>query len=132
MELRKGGGEPLLLIHGLGASARIWEPVLDRLAAEREAVALDLPGFGDALDLPAGVEPTAANLAAAMRAGCERLGIERPHVAGNSLGGWVGLEMGRAGWAASSRHPGRSGAQPAPASSSCPRSATRRCGTTRS
>ena len=31
---------------------------------------------------------------------CAELGIERPHVAGNSLGGWVGLEMGRAGWAA--------------------------------
>jgi pimeloyl-ACP methyl ester carboxylesterase len=60
-----------------------------------------MPGFGGTPPLPEEVEPTAANLAAALHAECERRGIERPHVAGNSLGGWVGLEMGRAGWAAS-------------------------------
>jgi pimeloyl-ACP methyl ester carboxylesterase len=92
--------EPLLLIHGLGASGRVWEPVLP-LLEEREVVVLDMPGFGQAPGLPAGTAPTAANLAAALHRDCERLGIERPHVAGNSLGGWVGLEMGRTGWAAS-------------------------------
>ena len=56
---------------------------------------LDMPGFGEAPPLPAGVEPSAANLAAAIKARCDELGIERPHVAGNSLGAWVGLEMGR-------------------------------------
>lgn len=62
---------------------------------------LDMPGFGAAAPLPDGVEPTAANLGAALHAACVERGIERPHLAGNSLGGWVGLEMGRAGWAAS-------------------------------
>jgi pimeloyl-ACP methyl ester carboxylesterase len=95
------GREPLLLIHGLGASSSVWDPVIDLLAGEREPVVLDMPGFGAAPPLPDGVEPTAANLAAALRESCAELGIERPHVAGNSLGGWVGLEMGRAGWAAS-------------------------------
>jgi pimeloyl-ACP methyl ester carboxylesterase len=94
-------GETLLLIHGLGASGSVWDPVLPLLEGEREVVVLDMPGFGDAPALPDGVEPTAANLAAALHAACEERGIERPHVAGNSLGGWVGLEMGRAGWAAS-------------------------------
>jgi pimeloyl-ACP methyl ester carboxylesterase len=93
--------EPLLLIHGLGGSSGIWAPVIERLAAEREVTALDMPGFGAAPGLPEGVEPTAANLAAALHERCEQLGIEHPHVAGNSLGGWVALEMGRAGWAAS-------------------------------
>jgi pimeloyl-ACP methyl ester carboxylesterase len=93
--------EPLLLIHGLGASGSVWEPVLPLLEGEREVLVLDMPGFGAAPPLPDGVEPTAANLAAALRARCEERGVERPHVAGNSLGGWVGLEMGRAGWAAS-------------------------------
>ena len=93
--------EPLLLIHGLGASARVWDPVLPLLQEEREVVVLDMPGFGEAPGLPAEVPPTAANLAAAMHATCVARGIERPHVAGNSLGGWVGLEMGREGWAAS-------------------------------
>ncbi|MCW2989072.1 MAG: alpha/beta hydrolase, partial [Solirubrobacterales bacterium] len=96
-ETLAGRREPLLLIHGLGASTHVWDPVLDLLAPEREVVVLDRPGFGTAAPLPDGVEPTAINLAAALHASCEALGVERPHVAGNSLGGWVGLEMGRAG-----------------------------------
>jgi pimeloyl-ACP methyl ester carboxylesterase len=99
--MSKGGGEPLLLIHGLGASTQVWDPVIDLLAGERETFVLDMPGFGKAPPLPAGVEPTAANLAAALHEACQERGVERPHVAGNSLGGWVALEMGRAGWAAS-------------------------------
>lgn len=94
-------GEPLLLLHGLGGSKLIWEPVLPLLEAERRPLALDLPGFGAAPALAAQVEPTAANLASAVHERCLELGIERPHVAGNSLGGWVALEIGRAGWAAS-------------------------------
>jgi pimeloyl-ACP methyl ester carboxylesterase len=96
-----GAGEPLLLIHGLGGTGRVWDPVLPLLQAEREVLVLDMPGFGTAPPLPEEVEPTAANLAAALHTECEERGVERPHVAGNSLGGWVGLEMGRAGWAAS-------------------------------
>jgi pimeloyl-ACP methyl ester carboxylesterase len=99
--LRQGDGEPLLLLHGLGGSKEIWGPVIDRLATEREAIAVDMPGFGGSAPLPPGLEPSAANLAAAIRSFCEEQGLERPHVAGNSLGGWVGLEMGRGGWAAS-------------------------------
>jgi pimeloyl-ACP methyl ester carboxylesterase len=90
-------GEPLVLLHGLGASTRVWDPVLELLAPEREVTVLDMPGFGRAPGLPEEIEPTAANLAAAI----QQLGIERPHVAGTSLGGWVALEMGRAGAATS-------------------------------
>src|SRR3954470_7780531 len=93
--------EPLLLLHGLGGSKGIWAPVLGLLEAEREPIAVDLPGFGTEPPLAAQVEPSAANLAAAVHERCRELGIERPHVAGNSLGGWVALEMGRAGWASS-------------------------------
>lgn len=96
-----GGGEPLLLVHGLGGTSGVWDPVVDLLASERRVIVIDLPGFGRAPPLPPDVEPTAANLAAALHESCIELGIERPHVAGNSLGGWVALEMGRAGWAAS-------------------------------
>jgi pimeloyl-ACP methyl ester carboxylesterase len=95
------GGKPLLLIHGLGGSGQVWDPVLPLLEGEREVIVLDMPGFGAAPPLPDGIVPTAANLAAALHEACTERGIERPHVAGNSLGGWVGLEMGRAGWAAS-------------------------------
>jgi pimeloyl-ACP methyl ester carboxylesterase len=100
-----GRREPLLLIHGLGGSRTIWEPVIPLLEAEREVVALDMPGFGSEPPLPAGIEATAANLARGIRERCldlgEQHGLDRPHVAGNSLGGWVALEMGRFGWAAS-------------------------------
>jgi pimeloyl-ACP methyl ester carboxylesterase len=93
--------EPLLLIHGLGASASVWDPVVPLLEPEREVVVLDMPGFGRAPSLPAGVEPTAAALAAALRDKLADRGIARPHVAGNSLGGWVALELGRMGAARS-------------------------------
>jgi pimeloyl-ACP methyl ester carboxylesterase len=93
--------EPLVLIHGLGGTRGVWEPVIGLLEGEREVAAIDMPGFGAEPALPDGIEPTAANLAAAVHARCVERGWERPHVAGNSLGGWVALEMGRAGWAAS-------------------------------
>lgn len=98
---RTGEGEPLLLLHGLGATAAVWEPVTGRLAQEREVISVDMPGFGCSDPLPEGVAPSPANVAAALGDFCERLGVGRPHVAGNSLGAWMGLEMARSGQAAS-------------------------------
>ena len=98
---RRGSGQPLVLLHGLGGTHRIWNPVLDRLASSRDVIALDLPGFGGSPELAPGTPPTPANLAAAVASFCRRIGVERPHVAGNSLGGWVALEMGRLGSATS-------------------------------
>ena len=63
------------------------------LAAEFDVLAVDLPGFGESPPLPAGQEPTPAALAAAVAGLLDELGIDRPHVAGNSLGGWVALEL---------------------------------------
>jgi pimeloyl-ACP methyl ester carboxylesterase len=93
--------EPLLLIHGLGAASHVWDPVVPLLSPHREVIALDMPGFGTAPALPPEVEPTAAALAGALREQLDARGIERPHVAGNSLGAWVGLELGRIGEARS-------------------------------
>jgi pimeloyl-ACP methyl ester carboxylesterase len=44
--VREGVGRPLLLVHGLGSSHRNWDRVLPALSAQREVVAVDLPGFG--------------------------------------------------------------------------------------
>lgn len=98
---RSGDGPPLLLVHGLGGSSLVWSPVLPLLETHREVIALDLPGFGRSQPLDNGAAPTAANLAAAVAAACRDRGIDRPHVAGNSLGAWVALEMAKAGGAAS-------------------------------
>lgn len=98
---RTGAGPPLVLIHGIGSRRGIWKPVVGRLAAERDVLAVDQPGFGDSPPLPAGDEPTVERLAAALVAWWTDLGIERPHVAGNSLGGGVALELARMGAVAS-------------------------------
>ncbi len=96
---RTGAGAPLILIHPLGADRRVWEPVLERLGHERDVIALDLPGFGESPPLPG--RPTPGALAHAVAAFLDGHGIRRPHVAGNSLGGWVALELGLAGRARS-------------------------------
>jgi pimeloyl-ACP methyl ester carboxylesterase len=90
-----GSGEPLLLIHGLGSHYKVWEPVMDRLAVEREVVGIDLPGFGDSPPLPDDGKPSALELTDAVEAFLDELGWERPHIAGNSLGGWIGLELAK-------------------------------------
>jgi pimeloyl-ACP methyl ester carboxylesterase len=96
--IRTGSGPPLLLVHGLGGTIAIWEPILDALAATREVVAVDMPGFGHSPSLPAGSEATAENLCAAVVDFYDTLGLDpRPQVCGNSLGGWVAIECGRNG-----------------------------------
>lgn len=98
---RLGSGEPLVLIHGLGATRLVWKPQLEALAAERDVIALDMPGFGASPELGYGTPPTPAAMGEAISAELAALGIEQPHVAGNSLGGWVALEMAKAGRARS-------------------------------
>ena len=79
----------------------MWAPVLPLPEAEREVVAADLPGVGGSPVLPGGVEPTAAALVRAGAAFLDELGWDPPHVAGNSLGGWIALELARMGRARS-------------------------------
>jgi pimeloyl-ACP methyl ester carboxylesterase len=96
---RHGSGPALVLIHPLGADRTMWGPVLGRLAAEREVVLVDMPGFGGSPALDTGTEPAPAALAGAIAAGLQGV-VEAPfHAAGNSLGGWVALELGLAGHA---------------------------------
>ncbi|MDT9700767.1 alpha/beta fold hydrolase [Streptomyces sp. P17] len=92
---RVGRGEPLLLLHGIGHHRQAWDPVLDILATEREVIAVDLPGFGASPALPEGLPHDLPTMTAALGALCEALEIDRPHVAGNSLGGLLALELGR-------------------------------------
>jgi pimeloyl-ACP methyl ester carboxylesterase len=66
-----------------------------RLAERFDVIAVDLPGFGESATLPPGVEPHPARLAGAVADLLDDLGVDRPHVAANSVGGWVGLELAR-------------------------------------
>ncbi|MGW6142372.1 alpha/beta fold hydrolase [Streptomyces sp. NPDC055140] len=92
---RVGTGEPLLLLHGIGHHWQAWAPVIPVLAAERDVIAIDLPGFGASPALPDGVDYDLPTVTAMLGSLCAALGIERPHVAGNSLGGLLALELGR-------------------------------------
>ncbi|WP_411082392.1 alpha/beta fold hydrolase [Streptomyces sp. cmx-18-6] len=93
---RTGAGEPLVLLHGIGHHRQAWDPVTRILAAEREVIAVDLPGFGASAGLPDGVPYTLEAVTSVLGALFAELGLDRPHVAGNSLGGLFALELGRA------------------------------------
>jgi pimeloyl-ACP methyl ester carboxylesterase len=99
--MRTGSGEPLLLIHGIGHRRQAWDPVVPLLAAEREVIAVDLPGFGESPGLPADMTYDMPTTIANFQDFIDDLGIDSPHIAGNSLGGAIALELGAAGLARS-------------------------------
>ena len=90
---RQGAGAPLVLLHALGSSSHAWNPILPALTERFEVITVDLPGFGRSPALPSPVRPTPAALAAAVAAALDEADIHDPHVVGNSIGGWVALEL---------------------------------------
>jgi pimeloyl-ACP methyl ester carboxylesterase len=93
---RQGSGEPLLLLHGIGHHRQVWDPVIPALAAERDVIAVDLPGCGESPALPDGMAHDLTTMNTVLAALFGALRIERPHVAGNSLGGLLALDLARA------------------------------------
>lgn len=98
---RRGAGEPLVLLHGIGHRRQAWDPIVEQLAEHFEVFTVDMAGFGESPAYPKGVDYD-------MDTACENLsenfaewGIEYPHVVGNSLGGAVALELGARGLASS-------------------------------
>jgi pimeloyl-ACP methyl ester carboxylesterase len=94
---RAGNGGPLVLIHGIGSRWQMWEPVIDRLVAEREVIAIDLPGFGASPMPPVGTPAGVDSLVSLVLEFLSEIGVERPHSAGNSLGGLIVLELAKRG-----------------------------------
>jgi pimeloyl-ACP methyl ester carboxylesterase len=92
---RQGSGEPLVLLHGVGHHWQAWRPVIALLADEFDVIACDSPGFGRSAPLPSGIEPTIPAYVDAFEWFLVELGLERPHVAGNSMGGAIALELAR-------------------------------------
>jgi pimeloyl-ACP methyl ester carboxylesterase len=89
--LSAGEGEPLLWLHGMGSAAS-WSPVHDRLARHYRVLAPDHPGFGfsDAPDWLDGID----DLVYFYLDFLDQLGIERAHVVGHGVGGWIAAELG--------------------------------------
>lgn len=78
----RGAGEPLVLLHGIGADRRRWDPLVDLLSDSFRCVAVDLPGHGAS---PAeGCDLLSATVA--VHELVEHLGLASPVVVGHSLG----------------------------------------------
>jgi pimeloyl-ACP methyl ester carboxylesterase len=92
-ESGKASGPAILLVHGLGGqSAHFDYGVADTLAQNHRVVAVDRPGSGYSQRDPA-TPADVSTQAAALAALIEKLGLERPTVAGHSLGGAIALTL---------------------------------------
>ncbi|MBL0373345.1 alpha/beta fold hydrolase [Rhizobium sp. KVB221] len=89
----EGKGEPLFLIHGIGARKTAWKKLTEQLKEDYMCIAYDLRGHGES-PLPNGrfgLDELVDDLEA-LRA---KLGIEKAHFAGHSLGGMIGPAYAR-------------------------------------
>jgi pimeloyl-ACP methyl ester carboxylesterase len=96
---RGGSGSPLVLLHGITASWPIWSPVLAALEREHDVLAPTLPGHWGGPPLAG--EVSLPTLADATERILDEHEIEQAHLVGNSLGGWLAIELGRRGRALS-------------------------------
>ncbi len=89
-----GEGEPVLLVHGLGASKVTFIPSIDDLALDHHVHALDLPGYGNSdAPLPTGDRYSLAWYADVVARYCAANDLERVHLVGNSMGARVATEV---------------------------------------
>ena len=84
-----------MLVHGVGSRWQVWGALLPALTAHHDVIAVDLPGFG--ASPPDGTVPSVEAQAVRLETFFAELGLERPHVAGNSMGGGIALELARRG-----------------------------------
>lgn len=88
-----GEGEPVLLVHGFGASTYSWRKVIPGIAEHRRAIALDLSGFGYT-ERPRDPARYGRDGQVALIVGTlDALGIERVHLVGHSYGGALSLAL---------------------------------------
>jgi pimeloyl-ACP methyl ester carboxylesterase len=92
-----GSGTPLVLLHGIMGTWNVWEPVLPLLEKHHAVYAPTLPGHAGASPLGPDVPPSIAAMVDAVEADLDRAGIGTAHFVGNSLGGWLALELARRG-----------------------------------
>jgi pimeloyl-ACP methyl ester carboxylesterase len=98
---RAGSGEPLVLLHGLTGTWHHWRPLLGELAARYEVIAPTLAGHDGGPPFPSNLPMTFAASADSVEGHLDELGVDTAHFVGNSLGGWVALELAKRGRARS-------------------------------
>jgi len=88
--LSGGSGEPVLYLHGAGAT-NAWLPFHARLAARCRLLAPDLLGFGQS-DRPDWLDDVQDFVVHYLDL-LDALGVEHVHLVGLSLGGWIAAEL---------------------------------------
>lgn len=96
---RGGCGPPLVCLHGFTGTWRMWELVLPALERHHEVLAPTLPGHAGGPPVPAALSD--ATLPDAIERLMDEAGIERAHLVGNSLGGFLALQLAARGRAQS-------------------------------
>ncbi|GGK56678.1 alpha/beta fold hydrolase [Nocardia camponoti] len=94
--LHLGKGDPVLLLHGFLLSPHCWEQVARRMSSHCEVYAPAFAGHWGGPELR-GWSLDVYALADQIESQLDELGWQTCHIAGNSLGGWVGLELARRG-----------------------------------
>jgi pimeloyl-ACP methyl ester carboxylesterase len=92
---RGGSGPPLVCLHGFADTWRTWELVLPALERRHDVLALTLAGHAGGPPIEGAV--TADTLADAVERAMDAAGFELAHLAGNSLGGYVALQLAARG-----------------------------------
>ncbi|GAA0629800.1 alpha/beta hydrolase [Sporichthya brevicatena] len=91
-----GTGTPMVLFHGINGSWRIWRPVIPTLEQRHALFVPTLIGHRGGPELAAGPNGIRV-IADDMENRMDKAGISRAHLVGNSLGGWLALEMAARG-----------------------------------
>ncbi|MER8481325.1 alpha/beta fold hydrolase [Mesorhizobium sp. M1322] len=89
--IRAGSGAPVLLIHGVGMTAAIWEPQIELMKARRDVIAIDMLGHGQS-PLPPKDASLGDYAGQAIRL-LDHLGLEAVSIVGHSMGALVGQEI---------------------------------------
>jgi 3-oxoadipate enol-lactonase len=87
---RGSGDETLVLLHGIGGRAEVWEPQLQAFSSRYRVIAWNMPGYGGSPALPRMTFPA---LADALSTLLDALAAERVHLVGHSMGGMVAQEF---------------------------------------
>ena len=87
---RKGEGPPTLYLHGAGLT-RMWLPLYERLSQSLDLIAPEHPGYGET-EMPEWLDGF-DDLVIHYDALLDALELERVHLVGYSLGGWIAAEL---------------------------------------
>jgi pimeloyl-ACP methyl ester carboxylesterase len=98
---RSGAGTPLLLLHGLTASWRVWRGLLPLLEPFHEVMVPTLAGHAGGPSVTAAPHRLVESIVDSVCRQLDEAGLATVHVVGNSFGGWVALELARRGRARS-------------------------------